>query len=47
MVRGLSAQDARKFVKEIVNLTSAEDINRLARERFKVHINSGLVIQQG
>jgi len=47
LVRGLSAIDARKFVKEIVDLTSAEEINRLARERFKVHINSGLVIQQG
>ena len=46
MVRGLSVIDARKFVKEIVDLTSAEEINRLARERFKVHINSGLVIQQ-
>ena len=47
MVRGLSALDARKFVKEIVDLTSAEEINRLARERFRVHINSGLVLQQG
>jgi phosphotransferase system enzyme I (PtsI) len=47
MVRGLSALDARKFVKEIVDLASAEEINRLARERFRVHINSGLVLQQG
>jgi phosphotransferase system enzyme I (PtsI) len=47
LVRGLSAIDARKFVKEIINLTSAEEINRLARERFKLHIDSGLVIQQG
>jgi phosphotransferase system enzyme I (PtsI) len=47
LVRGLSQIDARKFVKEIVDLTSAEEINRLARERFKIHINSGLVIQQG
>jgi phosphotransferase system enzyme I (PtsI) len=46
MVRGLSSIDARKFVKEIVNLTSAEEINRLARERFRVHIDSGLVIKQ-
>ncbi len=47
MVRGLSALDARKFVKEIVDLTSAEEINRLARERFRVHIDSGLILQQG
>jgi phosphotransferase system enzyme I (PtsI) len=47
MVRGLSAIDARKFVKEIVDLTSAEEINRLARERFRVHIDSGLILQQG
>jgi len=46
MVRGLSSIDARKFVKEIVDITSAEEINRLARERFRIHINSGLVINQ-
>ena len=46
MVRGLSTIDAQKFVKEIIDLTSAEEINRLARERFSVHINSGLVIKQ-
>jgi phosphotransferase system enzyme I (PtsI) len=46
MVRGLSTIDAQKFVKEIIDLTSAEEINRLARERFSVHIDSGLVIKQ-
>ncbi|MBC2734082.1 MAG: phosphoenolpyruvate--protein phosphotransferase [Desulfobacteraceae bacterium] len=46
MVRGLSTIDAQKFVKEIIDLTSAEEINRLARERFSVHINNGLVIKQ-
>ena len=46
MVRGLSIIDARNFVKEIVDLISAEEINRLARERFKVHLDSGLVISQ-
>ena len=46
MVRGLSTIDARKFVKEIVDLDNAEEINRLVLERFRIHINSGLVLQQ-
>jgi phosphotransferase system enzyme I (PtsI) len=46
MVRGLSSIDARALVSQIVDLDCAEEINRLVRERFKIHINSGLVIQQ-
>lgn len=46
MVRGLSAKEARDLVGKIVDIDSAEEIHRLVRERFKVHINSGLVLQQ-
>lgn len=46
MVRGLSAKEARDLVGKIVDMDSAEEIHRLVRERFKVHINSGLVLQQ-
>jgi phosphotransferase system enzyme I (PtsI) len=46
MARGLSVLDARKFVKEIGDLTSAKKINQMARERFSDHLDNGLVIKQ-
>jgi phosphotransferase system enzyme I (PtsI) len=41
IVRRLSTIDARKFVREIVNLHDAEEINRRTRERYGVIVNNG------
>ena len=41
MVRRLSAQDAKRFVKEIVNLNDADEINRRATERYGLILTNG------
>ncbi len=41
MVRRLSTQDAQRFVKEIVNLNDADEINRRATERYGLILTNG------
>ncbi len=41
IVRRLSAQDARGFVEEVINLNDAEEINRLADERYGLILSNG------
>jgi phosphotransferase system enzyme I (PtsI) len=41
MVRRLSAGDARGFVKEIIDLHDADEINRLINERYGVILSNG------
>ena len=42
MVRQISAKEARKFVKEIIDLHEAEEISRRTRERFGAQLNNGM-----
>jgi len=44
MVRQISAKEARKFVKEIINLHEAEEISRRTRERFGALLNNGIAL---
>ena len=41
VVRRLSIDDARGFVKEIVDLHDADEINRLTNERYGVILSDG------